>query len=260
MTLSDRVAVVTGASRDVGSAITRALAAEGAAVCLGYLKGRERAQGVAREIVGRGGRARAVQADLADPAAVEALVRETVKAYGRLDILVHNARAAICRARFDETPWKAYQEQLDVALRGAVHAIRAAQPEMVRHGGGRIVSVLSNLFRDPVKGYAAFAAAQAALAGLSRTLAVELGPQGITVNLVVAGFTVTEETPHAPPHVQADLARRTPRRRLAGPADLARAVVFFAAQEYITGQVLAVDGGAGLTLTPSSPWMGEGTE
>ena len=244
--LHARAAVVTGASRQVGVAIAEALAADGAAVMLQYLKGREGAEAAVRRIRGDGGRARIAQADVRDPASVTTLVNETVKAYGRLDIFVHNARAAIVRAPFDETPWEVYQEQLDVTVRGAVHAVQAATPEMTRQGGGRIVFVLSGLYRDPVKGYAAFATAQAAVVGLSRTLALELGPSGITVNVVVAGFTVTTKTPHAPPRIQADLAQKTPRRRLAQPGDVAKAVAFLAAQDVITGLALVVDGGAGL--------------
>ncbi|CAA9518347.1 MAG: 3-oxoacyl-[acyl-carrier protein] reductase [uncultured Rubrobacteraceae bacterium] len=248
--LEGRVALVTGASRGVGAAIANVLADEGAAVVVNYLRSEGLAEEVAGSIRGRGGRAFAHRADITGEAAVNEMVETATETLGPVDILVNNALPdyrfdPVARQNFASIRWEDYLQQLD-ALRGALYCSQAVVPGMIRKGGGRIISILSNLINNPVVPYHDYTTAKGALLGFSRNLAAEVGPHNITVNMVAGGL-IDETDASAPTteEVRRLVAGSTPLRRLGTPEDLARAVLMFASpwSGFVTGQYITCDGG-----------------
>ncbi|MGI8860871.1 MAG: 3-oxoacyl-ACP reductase [Rubrobacteraceae bacterium] len=248
--LEGKVALVTGASRGVGAAIARILAEEGAAVVVNYLKNERRAEEVADGIRERGGRAVAHRADITDEAAVRGMVETATRRFGPVDVLVNNA---LPDYRFDpagrkdlgEVGWEDYLQQLG-ALRGALYCSQAVVPGMVERGGGRIISILSNLINNPVVAYHDYTTAKSAFLGFSRNLAAELGPHNITVNMIAGGLI--DETDASAPTTEEGrrlVASSTPLKRLGTPEDLGRAVLMFASpwSDFVTGQYITCDGG-----------------
>jgi 3-oxoacyl-[acyl-carrier protein] reductase len=252
--LAGRVALVTGASRGVGAAIADALAGGGAAVVVNYLRSERLAEGVAAGIRGRGGKAFAHRADVTDEAAVRGMVERAAGEFGPVDVLVNNALPEyrfdpVGRKDFGSIGWEDYLQQLG-GLKGAMHCSQAVVPGMVEGGGGRILSILSNLINNPVVPYHDYTTAKSALLGFSRNLAAELGPHNITVNMVAGGL-VDETDASAPTteEVRRLVAGSTPLRRLGTPEDLARAVLMFASpwSDFVTGQYITCDGGLVMT-------------
>jgi 3-oxoacyl-[acyl-carrier protein] reductase len=248
--LEGKVALVTGASRGVGAAIARSLAEEGAAVVVNYLKSEGRAEEVARDIRGGGGEAFPYRADITDEAAVREMVRAVEDAFGAVDILVNNALPdysfdPVERKDFAGVEWGDYLQQLG-ALRGALYCSQAVVPGMIGKGGGRIVSILSNLINNPVVAYHDYTTAKSSFLGFSRNLAAELGPHNITVNMIAGGLIdETDASAATTQEVRDIVAGSTPLRRLGTPEDLGRAVLMFASPwaGFVTGQYITCDGG-----------------
>ncbi len=240
-TLADRVAVVTGASRGIGRAIARQLAARGAVVVAGA-RG-DHAEAVAGEICEAGGRAEAVALDVTDVDAVERTVADVVARHGRLDVLVSNA--GITRdqllMRMKPADWDAV---LATNLTAAFTCVRAAVRPMVRQRGGRIIAISSVVGQTGNAGQANYAASKAGLIGFAKSMARELASRGITVNVVAPGFIDTDMTRELGSAREKWIAQ-VPLGRLGTPEDVAAAVCFLASDEasYITGHVLAVNGG-----------------
>ncbi len=238
--LENKVALVTGAGRGIGSATARRLAAEGARVVVHYRDSRESAEALATEIGGL-----AVQADLTEPTAAERVVAEALAHFGRLDILVNNAASFAADLRFAEASWADFQSEFDGVVGATVLPTQAAVPVMIREGGGRIINLGATLTQRPASEYVVHTTAKSALIGLTRTLARELGPHGITVNMVSPGMTLTEYSSSLPEDVKNKVAGLTPLRRLATPEDVADAVLFFASPlaGFVSGATIAPDGG-----------------
>jgi NAD(P)-dependent dehydrogenase (short-subunit alcohol dehydrogenase family) len=243
------VAVVTGAGRGIGAATAERLALEGAAVAVVERSEADTAATVS-SIRAAGGRCLGIGCDVTDTDQVEAAIDRTVNEFGRLDILVNNAGVTRDNLFFmmSDEDWDAV---VDVHLQGAVRTVRAAQRHMTRQGGGRIVN-LSSIAASGNAGQANYATAKAAVQGLTRTLAVELGPYGITVNAVAPGFiatTMTDDTARRlgadPAHLREKVASRVPLRRVGSPSDIAGVVAFLTSADasYLTGQTIYVDGG-----------------
>lgn len=236
-------ALVTGASRGIGAGIALALADKGADVAITYERSADRAAGIVRGIEEKGRRGIAIQADSADPGAVKRSVEEAAKGLGGLNILVNNAGIARMGA-FVDLSLADIDALLNVNVRSAVLATQAA----IRHlgQGGRIITIGSNVAeRAPVPGLAVYSLTKSALLALTRHLARELGPQGITVNLVQPGPIDTDMNPAN--GELADTARRlTSLGHYGLPADIAAAVAFLAspAARFMTGSIVTVDGGA----------------
>ncbi len=245
MKLKGKVAIITAASSDRGSAIAELLASEGAAVTINYVNNKKNAELVLKRIERRGGNAIVRQADVTVKASVNNMVKDTIKKFGGIDILVNNAHGTIGRKTFEETIWNEFTENLNGTIKGAHNCCQAVISEMQKKKWGRIINIMDNIVNEPVKGYTSHITSQSALVGLTRSLAVELGSLGITVNLINAGFTLAKNTPHAPPRIQKEMAEQTPLKRLALPIDIARAVLFYATDlsDFVTGNCLSVDGG-----------------
>jgi 3-oxoacyl-[acyl-carrier protein] reductase len=241
--LTGKRALVTGASRGIGAAIALALAENGADVAFTYQHAAEKAEAVSRSIEGVGRRAVAIQADSADPDAIDRAVNEAVSLMGGLDILVNSA-AIGHNGLIADLDLAAYQALMDVNVRAPVLFAKAAIPHL--GSGGRIISIGSGLGeRVPFPGVTAYAMSKAALTSFTRGLSRELGPNGVTVNLVQPGSVDTDSNPAD--GAAADFQRGlTSLGRFGEPSEIANAVVFLAspAASLITGATLTVDGGA----------------
>jgi 3-oxoacyl-[acyl-carrier protein] reductase len=243
-----RVALVTGGGGGIGRAICERLARDGLDVAVAYRGRADRAEAVVEAIRALDGPARAVaiQADLAGAQAAVTLARRAAQALGPIDVLVNNASPAIGAKPFADLDWPDIQAQLDVQVKAAFLIVRACLPAMLERGSGRIINITSQVAEGaPTPTWTAYAVAKAALAAMSRSLAAEVGPGGVTVNCVAPGMTETGLIGDIPEKAQLIAARQTPMRRLATPADVASAVAHLASLDagFITGQTLAVNGG-----------------
>ena len=241
--LNGKRALVAGGSRGIGAAIALALAENGADVAFTYQNSTEKAESVKGSIEAAGRRGVAIQADSGDPDAIARAVEEAVAALGGLDILINSAAIGY-HGSVAELDVGEYQKLMDVNVRAPMLFAKAAIPHL--HSGGRIVSIGSGLAeRVPFPGVTAYAVSKAALTSFTRGLSRELGPNGITVNLVQPGSTDTDANPASGD--AADFQRgMTSLGRYAEPREIANAVVFLAspAASVITGAVLNADAGA----------------
>jgi NAD(P)-dependent dehydrogenase (short-subunit alcohol dehydrogenase family) len=242
--LKGKIALVTGAASGVGREIAMSLAAEGASVAVNYRSSGNEAVALAGEIAAKGGKAKAYQADVADFAAVTAMVDAIVRDFGGLNILINNAGLAK-RQRFVETTPEDWHRQIDASLYGAIHCCHAAAPHLEAAKNGRIVSVIGDSSRVGESGLSIVGAARAGVVGLMKSLAREFGRSGTTANTVSLGLV---ETAHDKEWVDANrekLIRLYPVRRLGLPDDVAPMVTLLASPHsgWITGQVLSISGG-----------------
>jgi 3-oxoacyl-[acyl-carrier protein] reductase len=240
--LSGRIAIVTGASRGIGRAIARQLAAQGAHV-VAAARG-DNALPVVEEIRAAGGRAEAAPLDVTAAGAVEEIVATTLQRHGRIDILVNNAGIARDQLmlRMKREDWDAV---LATNLTGAFALTQAVLKPMIRQKGGRIVCISSVVGQSGNAGQANYAASKAGVIGFAKAVALEVASRGITVNVVAPGLIETDMTRAITGTAREEWASKIPLRRLGTPDDVASAVCFLASDEasYITGQVLAVNGG-----------------
>jgi 3-oxoacyl-[acyl-carrier protein] reductase len=245
--LAGRVVLVTGAGGGAGPTLVEAFAAEGAAVAVHYRSSAGRAESVAEAVRSRGGRAVAVRADLASTSEIATMVARIESELGPVAVLV-TATSAYRNDRFAEIDDEAWGSVVDDLLGSTFRACRAVVPGMQAAGFGRIVNVAARSGLVGVARAAHYAAAKAAIVGLTASLAKELGPQGILVNAVAPTQILTERdgTPSIPEDRQAEMARAIPLRRVATPDDLAGLVVWLgsAANTYVSGQTITLSGGA----------------
>ena len=244
MNLTGKNALVTGGSRGIGKAVCLELARQGANVAVNYAGRAQAAEEVAAACRELGVEAFAVQADVADAAAVDAMVKEAAARFGRVDILVNNA--GITRDKLAlQMKEEDFDAVLDTNLKGAFLCMKAVYRPMMKQRYGRIINLSSVVGLRGNAGQANYAASKAGLIGMSKSIAKELASRGVTVNLVAPGFIDTDMTAALPEAAREARLKSIPMARLGQPEDVARAVAFFAAEEsgYITGQVLCVDGG-----------------
>jgi len=241
--LEGNVALVTGGAQGIGKAIVGLLADCGATVVVSDVK-IETAEQTVGELVSRGKKAIAVQADVAKAEEVKAMVDTALSKFGKIDILVNNA--GITRdtllLRMKDEDWDLV---LSVNLKGTFHCMKAVLPAMSKQRRGKIVNISSIVGAIGNPGQANYAASKAAVVGLTKTVAREYASRGITVNAVAPGFIDTAMTAALPAEVKENLMKQIPLARLGSPSDIAHAVVFLVSEGsgYMTGQVLHVNGG-----------------
>ena len=243
--LKGKVAIVTGAARDVGREVALMLAAEGATVAVNYMKSREGADAVVKEILAAGGKAKAYHADVSNYDSVKAFADTVASEHGTIDILVNNA-GLVLRKPFLTTVKEDWDRQVGVGLYGVIHTCHAVLPHMQKQKGGRIISLSGDSARVGESGLAVTAASRAGAMALTKSLAKEFGRDQITVNMLALGLVVTE---HNPPEWLAKNAdkinRQYPLGRIGKPDDVAPMVTFLCSEgaRWITGQVISVNGG-----------------
>lgn len=245
MTLKDRVALVTGSSRGIGAACAELLAGNGAAVGVNYVGNKEAGQRVVDRIESAGGRACLVQADVRDQGQVREMVATVSKTFGPVDILVNNASISFPIKPFMEFSWKEMEEKLTGEIRASFLCCQAVVPGMMERRYGRIINISSGLSIHAGHGFVAHSTAKNGLNAFTRTLALELGPMGITVNTVSPGLIETDATSFLPREAKEGTAADTPLKRIGLPNDVAGAVLLFASDHsgFITGAYVPVDGG-----------------
>jgi 3-oxoacyl-[acyl-carrier protein] reductase len=243
--LTGAKALVTGAGRGIGVEIARLLAAEGASVAVHYRGSREGAEKTAAMIRDAGGNAVTLQADLTDEPQATRLVAETADALGGLDILVNNAAGFGPLKNLADHTWGEIDDEWQAVVKPVFVLTRAVLPGMRAQRNGRIINLSATLLQRPAPTYGAHGMAKSAVLSFTRTLAREVGPDGITVNAVSPGMALTEFSQSLPEELKNAVRDRTPLRRLATPEDVAKVVLFFASPlaDFVTGTNIAPDGG-----------------
>ncbi|WP_338758350.1 SDR family oxidoreductase [Massilia sp. METH4] len=244
MNTNEQVAIVTGASRGIGAAIARRLAEDGYAVIVNYAGSATEAAQVVADIEGKGGRAAAVQADVADPVAVRALFDAAIERFDRVDVLINNAGILPSRLpHLADTDDATFDRLLAVNVKGTFNALREAATRLQR--GGRIVNFSTSVVKLALPGYAIYAATKAAVETMTNILAKELRGKEITVNAIAPGPTATDLFLNGKSDEQvARLANMAPLERLGRPEDIAEGVAFLARPGgWVNGQTLRANGG-----------------
>ncbi|MGD8667698.1 MAG: SDR family oxidoreductase [Desulfobacterales bacterium] len=244
--LKDKVALITGASRGIGAASATALAHHGAAVIVNYINSKDKAEAVLDGIKGKGGRGMVFQADVRDRGAVDAMVEAAVREFGQIDILVNNANINFPIKPFVELTWDEMEAKFMGEMKALYNCSQAVLKDMLGRKSGKLILISSSLSRFPGYGFAAHAAAKSAMDSMAKVMASELGPAGITVNVIGPGLTLTDATAGQPKEMHEQVAAITPLRRLGLPQDIAGAVVFLASSlsDYLSGEYLPVTGGS----------------
>jgi 3-oxoacyl-[acyl-carrier protein] reductase len=245
MDLKNRVALVTGASRGLGAAIALALGQRGAKVAVNFFAGSEQAKAVVESIRRAGGTAQAFGADVRDEQQVDRLVVDITKQLGPIDILVPNATGPQPMLKIEELTWQTCLDQLEFFVKSPMLLVKATIGGMKAKKYGRIIQIGSEVFESGLAPFSNYVSAKGAQLGLTRSWAKELGPWGITVNIVSPGWIPVERHAAVPDSSKQQYASQVPLGRQGVPEDVAQMVAFLAsdAANFITGQKFAVNGG-----------------
>jgi 3-oxoacyl-[acyl-carrier protein] reductase len=246
--LTDKVALVTGASRGLGKVIAKTLGARGAKVAVNYFGSPDLAAQTVAEIKSAGGRAHAFRADVRDEGDVARTVAEVEKTLGPVDILVLNATGPQPFRSIEELTWRDCLDQLEFFVKSPVLFVKAVVGGMKARRYGRIINIGSEVLEKGVPKFSNYVAAKGAQLGLTRSWAMELAEFGITVNLVAPGWIPTERHATDPEDMKQAYAAAVPMKRMGVPEDIGAAVAFLASDgaNFITGQKLSVNGGNSL--------------
>ncbi|MEG0874930.1 MAG: 3-oxoacyl-[acyl-carrier-protein] reductase [Clostridiales bacterium] len=242
--LKGQIAIITGAARGIGRAIALELSTLGANIVVNHIGNKDEALSVVAECENMGVKAIAIEADVADNAQVEAMVKETMNTFGRVDILVNNAGITkdnlLMRMSEDD-----FDAVINTNLKGAFICMKQVNRIMLKQRYGRIINISSVVGISGNPGQTNYAASKAGIIGMTKTVAKEMASRGITVNAIAPGFIKTKMTEDLPANIVENLTQNIPLGKLGEPCDIARTVAFLAGVggRYITGQVLCVDGG-----------------
>jgi len=246
--LSDRVALVTGASRGLGAAIADRLAQCGAAVAANYWGSADKANHLVQKIAESNGKARAYRADVREPASINEMTRQITSDLGPIDVLVLNATGPQPFLQIEELTWQACLDQLEFFVKSPMLLAQSVLPSMKERRRGRIIHIASEVFSQGTPRFSQYVAAKGAQLGLMRSWAMELAPWQITVNAVSPGWIPTERHANDAESDKRAYAEKVPMKRMGKPQDVADAVAFLAsdAANFITGQNMLVNGGNAL--------------
>jgi 3-oxoacyl-[acyl-carrier protein] reductase len=248
--LAGKIALVTGASRGIGAAAAIRLAQAGAAVAVNYHQNKAAAQKIAEQITADGGRGMIFQADVTQKDQVEQMVSATHRELGAVDILVNNAYFPFEVGPLHELSWESFHRAVEHELSALFHCARACLPAMKEKKAGRIVVVSTRLAQQPLPKMGAYAAAKSALESMANTMAIELGPLGISVNVVTPAFTLTDASMIMPEAFRERVKETRPLKKHLYPEDVAGAIAFLAGDEasMLTGSHILITGGSHLQL------------
>jgi len=244
--LKGKVAVVTGASRGIGAGIAKALGSYGANVIVNYNNSEEKAKEVLEEIKKNGGDGLIYKADVRNATEVNEMIDTAYNKFKRIDVLVNNANINFPVKPFVELTWEEIQAKILGEMKALYNCSQAVLKYMLRDKSGKLIFISSGLSRCPGYGFAAHAAAKSAVDGIAKVMALELGPSGITVNVIGPGLVETDATANQPAEMHKQIAAQTPLRRVGMPEDIAGVAVFLASSlsDYVTGQYIHVNGGS----------------
>ena len=248
--LAGKVALVTGASRGIGAAAVIRLARGGAAVVVNYHQNKDAAEKVLQEVTNTGARAMIVQADVTQQDQVETMVKMTEQQLGPIDILVNNAYFPFQVGPLHELTWEAFHRAIEHELSAFYFCARACLPAMKEKKAGRIIVVSTRLAQQPLAKMGAYAAAKSALESMANTMAIELGPLGVAVNVVIPAFTLTDASLIMPETYRERVKDTRPLKKHLYPEDVAGAIAFLAGDEasMLTGSHILITGGSHLQL------------
>jgi 3-oxoacyl-[acyl-carrier protein] reductase len=248
--LQERVALVTGASRGIGAAAAKRLAHGGAAVVINYHQNQDAAEKVLREIEDHGGRAMILKADVTDQDQVQAMAAAAAAKFGALDVLVNNAYFPFKVGQLHELSWESLHQAVEHELAAFYNCVQACLPGMIERKAGRIIVISTRLAQQPLPRMGAYAAAKSALESMANTMAIELGPLGIAVNVVTPAFTLTDASMIMPEEFRERVRQTRPLKKHLYPEDVAGAVAFLAGDEasMLAGSHILITGGSHLQL------------
>ena len=248
--LHGRVALVTGASRGIGAAAAKRLARSGATVVINYHQNRDAAQKILEQVESDGGRGLIFQADVTQRDQVEAMVAAVEAKWTAIDVLVNNAYFPFDVGQLHDLSWESIHEAVARELAAFHHCVKACLPGMVAKKAGKIIVISTRLAQQPLPRMGAYAAAKSALESMADTMAIELGPLGISVNVVTPAFTLTDASMIMPEAYRERVRETRPLKKHLYPEDIAGAIAFLAGDEstMVTGSHILITGGSHLQL------------
>ena len=248
--LVGKVVLVTGASRGIGAAAALRLAQGGASVVVNYHQNKDAAQNVLREVEGAGSRGMIFQADVTQKDQVENMVKAAEQKLGAIDVLVNNAYFPFEVGQLHELSWESFHRAVEHELSAFYNCVQVCLPAMKEKKAGRIIVISSRLAQQPLPKMGAYAAAKSALESMANTMAIELGPLGIAVNVVTPAFTLTDASMIMPEAFRERVKETRPLKKHLYPEDVAGAIAFLAGDEasMLTGSHILITGGSHLQL------------